>query len=232
MFDVLELLPDESFIFRQSGLVIDGENKDNLCVRAYNLMKYRFGIEGLYVHLIKNIPMGAGLGGGSADAAYMILGINQVFNLRLSENEMQEIAAELGSDCSFFIRGGIQFAEGRGEKLISVQDPLKGFFIKVINPGIHIGTAQAYAAVIPNDSRNGPDESIQNPVGEWKFYLENDFEYSLFRSHSELSEIKQQLYAEGATYASMSGSGSTMFGLYHDRPEISTNYSFERIYQL
>ncbi len=197
---------------------MDGNPEDNLCVRAYELMRTEFGIGPVYMHLIKNIPMGAGLGGGSADAAYSIRAINELFNLKCGVEQMQELAARLGSDCPFFIRTQAQKAGGRGEILEPARIDLSSFYLKLVHPGIHISTATAYR----NVKKSGTfylDSVLNKSVDLWKKELDNSFEESAFRDFPELAEIKKRLYREGALYAAMSGSGSTMFGLFTDKPD-------------
>jgi 4-diphosphocytidyl-2-C-methyl-D-erythritol kinase len=234
MYDVLEILPAEQFDFHQSGLTIDGGTSDNLCVKAYNLLKEKYTIPPVYIHLRKEIPMGAGLGGGSADAAYVLKGLNELFELNCSNEELESLALQLGSDCPFFIKNTAQVAKGRGEVLSPCQLDLKGYFLKIVNPGIHVGTKEAYAGVIFKDSKRDVKEIVEGPISAWKDELINDFERSVFQHHSVLADIKSMLYQEGAVYASMSGSGSTMFAIYEKEPSLSftaTSY-LEKIVQL
>jgi 4-diphosphocytidyl-2-C-methyl-D-erythritol kinase len=219
--DVLEILPSESFEFKQTGLTIDGDPEKNLCVKAYRLMQEKFGCPPAYIHLRKIIPMGAGLGGGSADASYVLKGLRDLFGLPCSDPMLEELAAELGSDCPFFIANRAQIAKGRGEVLSSCALDLKGFYIKLINPGIHVGTAEAYEGIEFSPENREVREVVEGPISSWKDLLKNDFEKTVFKKHSVLQDIKDQLYAEGAVYAAMSGSGSTMYGIFDNRPEIS-----------
>lgn len=218
--DILEILPSDTFEFKQTGLKINGEEKDNLIVRAFELFRRETNISPVYIHLRKEIPMGAGLGGGSADAAFTLRGLNDLFDTGLSEHKLEELAAILGSDCPFFIKDTPQHASGRGEVLSAVQLNLKGLHLEMINPGIHIGTKEAYAGVIPSVEGLDPVRVIQQDIGTWKNDLVNDFEQSVFSLHPELKKIKDQLYQAGAIYAAMSGSGSTMFGLFELVPNL------------
>ena len=219
--DILELLPAEKFSFLQTGLVIPGNDSDNLCVKAYNLMKERSSIPPVYIHLRKEIPMGAGMGGGSADAAYVLKGLNELFELAISVEELEEMAAKLGSDCPFFIKAEPQIAKGRGEIMSSCALTLNGYYLKIVNPGIHIGTREAYAGIQFGVLTKSIKEVVEGPINDWKVDLKNDFETHIFKSYPTLGDIKQQLYDEGAVYAAMSGSGSTMFGIYKTKPSLT-----------
>lgn len=219
--DVLEIVPTDEFSFKQTGLVIDGDPEKNLCVKAFRIMEEQFNCPPAFIHLRKIIPMGAGLGGGSADAAYVLKGLRDQFGLPCSDPKLEELAAQLGSDCPFFIAYKAQIAKGRGEILSSCELDLKGYYIKLINPGIHVGTAEAYTGIEFSAENNSIREIVEGPVTEWKEKLKNDFEKSVFKNHPVLIGIKDQLYSEGAIYASMSGSGSTIFGIYQDEPALS-----------
>jgi 4-diphosphocytidyl-2-C-methyl-D-erythritol kinase len=219
-FDILEITFADSFSFVQSGNVIPSSLSENLCYKAYEAIKVKYPISSLRIHLRKQLPMGAGLGGGSADAAYVLKGINEICNLKLSNIELCAIAATLGSDCPFFIENVPQLAKGRGERLSLVDLNLTGYWIKVINPGLHVSTKEAYYGIVLNNERNeGIDEILKRDINTWKSDLVNDFEKSVFKSHPQLENIKNKLYQEGAVYAAMSGSGSTLFGLFESEPQ-------------
>lgn len=217
--DILELLPAVEFSFHQSGLSVPGEIEDNLCYKAYRLMVENFSIPPVYIHLRKIIPMGAGLGGGSSDAAYVLKGLKELFNINCSDKELEDLASILGSDCPFFIKNEAQIAKGRGEILSPCKLNLKGYYIKIINPGIHIGTKEAYEGIVFGKNESTIKELIEGPIENWKALLKNDFETTAFTNYPVLKSIKEQLYAEGAVYAAMSGSGSTMFGIFESEPE-------------
>ncbi|MEN9401284.1 MAG: hypothetical protein RL632_2387 [Bacteroidota bacterium] len=221
MCDVLEILPADTFQYLQTGLNIPGAADDNLCVKAYNLLKAHYTLPPVYMHLRKEIPMGAGLGGGSADAAYVLTGFNSLFELNISINQLVEFAAQLGSDCPFFVKNEAQIAHGRGEILSPCALDLKGLYLKIINPGIHVGTKEAYAGVVPNADGSSVSSIIEQPIAAWKGQLKNDFEMSVFSNHPILQEIKEKLYEEGAVYAAMTGSGSTMFGIFNTQPTLT-----------
>ena len=221
LVDVLELLPAASFSFQQTGLVIPGPIENNLCVKAYSILERNFSIPPVYIHLRKEIPMGAGLGGGSSDAAYVLKGLDNLFDLKIPIPQLEAFAAELGSDCPFFIKNEAQFAGGRGEVLTESNLCLKGYFIKVVNPGIHIGTKEAYSGISFQTEGLSVKETVESPIENWKNNLQNTFEINAFLNHPILAEIKAKLYTEGAIYAAMSGSGSTLFGIYKNEPSRS-----------
>ena len=215
--DVLEIVPATDFAFTASGLIIPGTK--NTCIDAFRLFQQLFGIPNVHIHLHKIIPMGGGLGGGSADGAQTLVLLNQLFNLQLSSEELKNYASQLGSDCPFFIEGGFQLAKGRGELLEPLPIQLPHFNICLINLGIHISTQEAYGNVTPFNNRPELKQLLELPVTEWKTQLVNDFEQSAFRNHSALRTVKKELYDAGAVYAAMSGSGSTLFGLFNERPK-------------
>jgi 4-diphosphocytidyl-2-C-methyl-D-erythritol kinase len=218
-FDILEITFADSFSFVQSGNVIPSSLSENLCYKAYEALKSKYPIPSLRIHLRKQLPMGAGLGGGSADAAYVLKGINEMCNLNLSNKELCAIAATLGSDCPFFIENLPQLAQGRGERLSQLDLNVAGYWIKVINPGIHVSTKEAYDGVVLNNERKtNIVETLKRDIKTWKTELVNDFEQSVFKRHPQLENIKNELYQEGAVYAAMSGSGSTLFGLFKNEP--------------
>lgn len=219
-YDVIEILHSNEFKFEQLGLTIPGDNASNLCVRAYHLMRDKFSIGPVQIILKKNIPMGAGLGGGSSDAAYVIKGLSDFFELKLEPNELELLAAQLGSDCPFFIKNQAQIARGRGELLSPIDLDLTAYHIKLINPGIHISTAMAYAGVQFGGKKDALVDLLKSPVSAWRDVLKNDFENHIFEQFPELLTIKQELYTEGAVYVAMSGSGSTIFGLFKEKPQV------------
>lgn len=219
LFDILEILPADDFSFNQTGLVVDSEVESNLCVKAFRLIQTEFSIPNVYMHLRKQIPMGAGLGGGSSDAAHVINGLNELFLLGISQTKKQELAAQLGSDCAFFIEGSPKLATGRGEKLSELSVDLKGKHLLLIYPDIHVGTAEAYAGVDFYKGTNSVSEILALPTTEWQNQLENSFEKSIFEKYPVMLDIKNKLVANGALYAAMSGSGSTLFGIFEKEPK-------------
>ena len=231
-YDVLEILPSESFVFEQTGLSIVGDSTNNLVFKAYQLLQSKFNLDPVHLHLQKHIPMGAGLGGGSSDATYTLIGLNQFFKLNLTSSEIQKLVAQLGSDCPFFATKGPQLASGRGEILTSFALDLEGLFLKIVNPGLHIGTQEAYSNIRLSRNSTVVSDILCQPIESWKNELKNDFETSAFLKYPALKKIKESVYQEGAIYASMTGSGSTLYGIYKNEPKPSFPYYFERIMKL
>lgn len=207
--------------FHASGLTVAGNEADNLCIKAYQLLRARFPeLPSIKLYLHKAIPMGAGLGGGSADGAFTLRLLNEKYQLGLSATELIEMALQLGSDCPFFIYNEACFATGRGETLEPIQLTLEGYKILLVNPGIHIYTGWAFSQLdLSMPPAISLKEIIQQPVPTWKVHLINDFEKPVFELHPEIGAIKDQLYSMGAEYAAMSGSGSTVFGLFREVPD-------------
>lgn len=224
--DALEMILSKKPVFEASGLNIPGEEKDNLILKAVKLLQKDFNdLPALHIHLHKNIPMGAGLGGGSADGAFALTLMNTLFELHLEDWILEDYAAQLGSDCPFFIQNTPKIATGRGEILEPVDVDLKGNYIVLVKPPIHVGTKEAYAGVKPQAPKY-PLKEVLKDKNSWKEMLVNDFENSIFPQYPEIAEIKAKLYKMGAYYAAMSGSGSTVFGLFTAKPE-PINWSSE-----
>lgn len=207
-------------IARREG--VDWDPLKDLCAKAYFLLDRDFSLPSVKIFLEKLSPVGAGLGGGSADAAYTVMELNRLFSLGLDDRQMAGYAASLGSDCAFFIYGRPMFGEGRGEILSDFPLPcLSGYDLKIVVPeGISVSTAEAYRGIVPHVPEKSLREVLSYPVEEWKGTLANDFETTVFAEYPALASIKQSLYDSGAVYASMSGSGSALFALYprQDRP--------------
>lgn len=216
--DALEAVPaaDSEGSLSVTGLAVEGKKESNLVWKAYQLLREQFPaqVQPLDWHLHKVIPMGAGLGGGSADGAYALRIMNAMFSLSLSEEELIEYAARLGSDCPFFIRDTPQFGSGRGEALEPMALDLSNYDIRIATPGIHVSTAAAFGLLTPRPAPFDLRDLANLPVNEWKGKIENDFEEPVFARHPELRAQKEKLYAEGAVYAQMSGSGSAVFGIF------------------
>jgi 4-diphosphocytidyl-2-C-methyl-D-erythritol kinase len=229
--DILEVTKADSFEFLQTGITINVAGGTNLCEKAYQLMRNEYEIGPVRIHLRKQIPVGAGLGGGSADATYTLLAINQLFHLQLSIQRLKELSSELGSDCPFFVEGLPQIAQGRGEILAPVELDLSNIYLVLLNPGIHVGTKEAYDGVSVNDAVASVDEIIQKPLEEWKSYLKNDFESSVFLLFPQIQQLKDSLYQAGAVYAAMSGSGSSVYGLFREESMALTFKSTHLIYK-
>ena len=213
--------PNPQLILTGSGFHIDGKPEDNLIYKALKLVKQDYAVPPIKVHLHKNLPMGAGLGGGSSDAAFFIRLLNDKFELGISWGEMHHYARQLGSDCSFFVSNRPAFAEGKGDKYESIKLDLSAYKIVVVYPDIHSNTAAAYAGITPAKPQLSVEDIVtQHPVEEWKTLLVNDFEKSIFAKYPRIAELKQLLYDNGAVYASMSGSGSAVYGLFKEVPEM------------
>ena len=217
--DALEFAEADEFQFSASGISITGDPESNLVVKAYRLLQKDFDLPVLKIHLHKQIPFGAGLGGGSSDAAFMLKLLNKSFNLGLIENELLNYAAVLGSDCPFFILNKPVYATGRGELLQATTVSLNGMFILLVKPPVEVSTAKAFQYVVPKKSVVSLPELLSLPVQEWNGKVINQFEESVFEQYPELEEVKKKLYDLGAVYASMSGSGSCIFGLFNEIPE-------------
>jgi len=217
--------------FSSSGLEIAGEPQDNLCVKAYYLLQRDFpDLPPVQVHLHKTIPMGAGLGGGSADGAFTLKLLDKLYQLNLSIEQLCNYALQLGSDCPFFISNKPCFAMGRGEKIQEITLDLSHYTFLIVNPGIHISTANAFSGVIPKKPQKSILEIIQQPIDQWKGSLLNDFENQASKKFPEIAAVKEQLYANGALYASMTGSGSAVYGLFEREKEI--NLTVKSPYQI
>ncbi len=202
------------------SLEVDCPPEENICMKALRLVQSEFGIGEASIRLSKSIPTGAGLGGGSADAAAVLRALNEEFVLELTDARLEELGARLGSDVPFFIRGGAQLCSGRGEVMTPVNVDPAGLWLAIAKPPVAISTAEAYAGVTPYEGGPSLAEIIQRPVGEWRGRLVNDFEESIFARHPEIATLKRQMYDTGALYASMSGSGSAVFGIFERRPTL------------
>jgi 4-diphosphocytidyl-2-C-methyl-D-erythritol kinase len=220
-FDILEFAESEKDELITSGKALDIEIGDNIIIKALELLRKDFNIPQLKIHLHKNIPSGSGLGGGSSDAAFMIKHLNETFNLGISREGLINYALSVGSDCPFFISNQPSYVSGRGEKILFTEDLSDSFYLQLFNPGIHISTFEAFAGIIPQKPKKDLTEIIISGVGNWKEFLLNDFEKTVFPLHPVLSEIKENLYAEGAVYASMSGSGSSVYGLFRTKTPVN-----------
>ncbi len=229
--DALEVIAvnDTELHFTQTGLTVDGNKADNICVKAYQLLKKDFPqLPAAKIHLHKTIPMGAGLGGGSADGAFTLQLLNTKFQLQLTQQQLINYALQLGSDCPFFIINKPCFATGRGEILEPVTLDLSTYKIAIVNPGIHVNTGWAFSQLAPATPAKSIKQIIAQPVQTWKHELKNDFEDAVFAAHPLIKSIKETLYNEGAVYAAMSGSGSTVFGIFSE--EISLKPFTEKGY--
>ncbi len=207
-----------------SGIEIPGEANNNLCYKAYQLIAKDYTLPKIRVHLHKHIPIGAGLGGGSSDAAFFIRLLNDKFELGLAWGEMHHYARQLGSDCSFFVTNKSAFIQGKGDHYEPIQLNISGYYILLIYPHIHINTAKAYNGVKPKIPLRSLQNDLKLPIEQWKNYVHNDFEDSVFIQFPELKKIKEQLYYTGALYAAMSGSGSTVYGIFKEKTDFKNMF--------
>jgi 4-diphosphocytidyl-2-C-methyl-D-erythritol kinase len=210
----------QEFNLHLSGLPILGNTQDNLLYKAYQIIKQSKKLPHLNVYLYKTLPMGAGLGGGSADAAFFINLLNNQFELNFTETERVEIAKQLGSDCAFFVKNSPVFASQKGDVFTDIKLDLSHLYIAIIYPNVHSNTKEAYSLVKPQQSNKSLLEVIKQPILTWKNDLINDFEASIFNLYPVVEKTKNDLYELGALYACMSGSGSAVFGLFETEPEI------------
>ncbi|HMK18473.1 MAG TPA: 4-(cytidine 5'-diphospho)-2-C-methyl-D-erythritol kinase [Chitinophagaceae bacterium] len=223
--DSLEVIEKEKFEFSTSGFSIEGESEKNLCIKAYNLLKVDLPhLQMVQMHLHKAIPMGAGLGGGSADGAFTLKLLNKKFDLSLSEKQLINYSLQLGSDCPFFILNKPCFATGRGEILEQTELDLSEYKFLIVQPLIHISTAWAFSTIKPLRPAKSIKQIIQQSISTWKTELINDFENPVFEKYPEIKNIKDSLYDAGAIYASMSGSGSAVYGIFKNENAISISF--------
>ena len=242
LHDALEIIPTEKNLqssppdrvsragilniqYSHSGLSIDSDESNNLCIKAFELLKKDFPrVASVKMHLHKTIPIGGGLGGGSSDAAFTLKMLDQKFNLGLTTKKLLDYALQLGSDGPFFIINKPCFASGRGEFLEPVKLNLSAFKFVIVNPQIHVSTARAFSQTTLSLPLKPIKEIIQQPVETWRADLKNDFEEIIFKQYPEIKTIKEKLYEAGAVYSSMSGSGSTVYGIFKIEKEVKLNF--------
>ena len=232
IYDVIEILETdaENSTLTIQGNRIPGDFADNLCIKAHALLKKEFDIPAVRIDLIKQIPIGAGLGGGSADASFVLKGLNELFQLNLTTAQLTKYAAKLGADCPFFIANKPVFATGIGTDFKEISLDLNEYHIAVIMPDIHVSTAEAYSGVKPMPSDVNLEEAIRLPIQEWKFHIRNDFEESIFERYPILKEIKESLYHTGAIYTSMSGSGAAIYAIFWEKMDLSEFSKYGKVY--
>lgn len=231
--DALEVQPmDELFPssvdcdLKVTNIAIEGDEQRNLVVRAYHLLKQDFPqIPRVHAHLYKAIPTQAGMGGGSSDCAAMLLLLNRMFQLQLSQQQLINYAARLGADCPIFILNHPAYAEGIGERLQPIEVNLSGYYLAVVRPDIPVPTKEAFSLIKPQKPLKNCRTIVSQPIETWRDELINDFEQSVFALHPELREVKERLYRIGAVYAAMSGSGSALFGIFRSQPDLSGEFS-------
>lgn len=235
LFDALEIVPmkkDEietntissQYRFFQSGLEIDADNENNLVIKALNLIKQEKEIPSIDIHLLKKIPLGAGLGGGSSDAAAMLHLLNNKFKLGYSEAELMTKASILGADCSFFIKNKPTLATGIGNVFEDIELDLKQYAMVVVKPNIYVNTKEAYSMIVPKMIEISLKEIIKMPIEEWREVMKNDFETPIFEKFPQIRNLKERMYDLGAIYAAMSGSGSSVFGIFDSPPHIDNEF--------
>jgi len=233
--DTLEVLEapksKREISFSVSGIPIPGDASSNLCIAAYKLVAKDYRLPAIKIHLHKKIPIGAGLGGGSSDAAYFLKTLNTLFELNLAFGELHHYARILGSDCSFFINNQPVFATGKGDEMEAISISLSGRYLVLIKPDIPISTKEAYSDVIPKKPKNSIENSCLQSISSWRNSLHNQFEDTIFKGYPEIRRIKEQLYAAGAVYASMSGSGSSVYGIFDKEVDLSNSFKGYFIWQ-
>lgn len=223
--DILEITTTTStdspaYSFTMHNAVFDGSDDDNLVIKAYKALAADHKLPKVEISLYKHIPTGAGLGGGSADAAFALKMLNDIAGLGLTSEQLRGYASRIGADCAFFIDNTPAYATGIGDILTPTPCSISGYYLVLVKPEIHISTKDAYALVTPQKPQEALTEIAQRPVNEWKGAMKNDFEKSIFAKHQAMEKIKEQLYSLGAIYASMSGSGSSFFGIFKDEQDV------------
>lgn len=216
--DEIEIIESAETKFTSKGIKIPGEASENLCLKAYYLLKLKYHLPEVNIHLRKNIPIGAGLGGGSADAAFVLKGLNHIFDLKISDDELVDFARLLGSDCAFFIRNKVVLATDKGDIFHPIQVDLRDYYMVLIYPNIHVNTAEAYQGIKVSKANYDLKDVMQLPISDWKRFVRNDFETTVFKKYPQLFSLKSYLYDRGAIYAAMSGSGSTVYGIFESIP--------------
>ncbi len=228
--DALELIVnnelDHDYQLFNTGITVDAPSDQNICVKALEILKEDHTIPPIEIHLHKTTPFGAGLGGGSSDAAFMLSMLNTLFELNISSDELKKKAIQLGADVPFFIDNKPKYATGIGDILQPINLNLSDYYLFLVKPPIHVSTPEAYAGISPKPSERLLPNDLKLPVDQWKNIVKNDFETSVFKKYPEIEEIKSELYNQGAAYAAMSGSGSTVFGLFKEKPAILVDPSY------
>lgn len=214
IYDVLEVVEAKELSFSSSGLAIPGDLENNICVKAYELLSFDFKLPPVKIHLHKNIPIGAGLGGGSADGSFFIKLMNDKFVLNLSQERMEHYASEIGADCAFFIKNQPVFALDKGHKFENISLDLSKQFLVLVTPNIHVSTSGAFKDIIPQQPSENLKKIINQDITKWKISIKNDFESGIIKRYPAIGTIKETLYQSGAIYASMSGSGSAVYGIF------------------
>lgn len=220
--DALEIVPaaDGVFGFSATGIIVEGDAEDNLCVKAFRLMQLKYGLPEVKIHLHKVIPTGAGLGGGSSDAAFALKLLRRIFSIKNCDDDLRQMATQLGSDCSYFIENIPAFAKGRGEDLLNLSISLKGYHLLLVKPELEVSTPWAYGKIVPSGISMPAYDQIPADISQWQSLLCNDFEQVVMDEYPQIRQIRNRMLEMGAVYSAMSGSGSAVFGLFSDHPEI------------
>ena len=223
--DILEITPATEpdapdYTFKMYNAVFEGNDADNLVIKAYKALAADHKLPKVDISLYKHIPTGAGLGGGSADAAFALKMLNEIAGLGLTALQLRSYASRIGADCAFFIDNIPAYATGIGDILTPTQCSISGYHLVLVKPDIHVSTKDAYSLVTPQKPQEPLTDIAARPINEWKGAMKNDFEKSIFAKHPTMAKVKEQLYAMGAMYASMSGSGSSFFGIFNEEQDI------------
>ncbi|SFC70473.1 4-diphosphocytidyl-2-C-methyl-D-erythritol kinase [Flexibacter flexilis DSM 6793] len=227
--DEIQISVVEQTTFSYEGLPIQGATADNLCLKAYYSLKKDFpALPDVHIHLVKNVPIGAGMGGGSSDAAFTLKGLNQLFNLGLNNSQLEDYARKLGSDCAFFVENKPTLATEKGDVFSPLGLSLAGKYIVIVYPSLHVSTAEAYSGVKPTQPATALDVLLKAPLETWRETVQNDFEGSVAAKYSQITDLKTDLYGFGAAYASMTGSGSAVFGILEKSVNDSVLAHFEQ----
>ena len=222
--DKLIIEESKNFELLNSGIDLNLDYKQNLIYKTFSVIKKRYNIPNLKINLQKNIPTGAGLGGGSADASFFLKFLNKNYNLKLTNEELENIADDICSDCPFFIKNTVKYVYEKGNKFKDIDLDLSNYFLVIIKPDIFISTAEAYSKIKPKRPKDNLLNLLQKPIEEWKNYIFNSFEDEIFKQYPMLNKIKTDLYSKGAVYAAMSGSGSSIFAIFNKKISIN-NYN-------
>ena len=228
--DVVEITDAAATICKVSGIEISGNPEENICYKAFRLLQRDYNFPEQQITLLKQIPVGAGLGGGSSDAAHLIKIIDKKFNLGLSVSEMEQYASSLGADCAFFIENKPVYATGKGDRFKPLTLDLSGYNIVLVKPGIHVSTAEAYAGMQPQPNEENLPELMKQPVESWKGQVKNDFERMVFEKYPAIADVKKRLYEAGALYAAMSGSGSSVYGIFNGNVALPELEQHNKVY--
>ncbi len=233
--DIIELnmadKTEDDFSLEQSGIIIPGKSDDNLCYKSWKLFCETAGEIKVKMHLHKRIPVGAGLGGGSSNAVAVLIGLNELTGNKLTSNYIHHLANQLGSDCAFFVKNRPVLAEGRGEILSNSPVSLEGYYLVLLNPGIAVNTAWAYQKVTSKNNREPLHSLLSKPMQMWKTTVSNDFESIVFEAYTDVASLKAELYMAGAIFTSMSGSGSTVYGIFKEKPKLNPELKKNLLWQ-